>query len=108
MRAWESFTNQKQWREYLRDLIKTNNKALVRAIVLVYDLQTEREKVAGESIEDNMVGFNKIDAKDLGAIAIKIKAGKTLTEGEIARSRNKMVKYWKQLMWISKRKMQEA
>lgn len=104
---WETFTNQKQWEEYLKNLLKTNNKALFKAIVLIYDSQTEEEKRANESVEDNKLGFSKIDAKDLSAIARKIKREETLTEGELAKSRNKMPKYWKQLMVISKRNMQK-
>ena len=94
MAAWEYFTSQKQWEAYLKDLLKTNDKALLRAIVLVYD---------NESIEDNCIGFSKIDAKEMGDIARKIKANKALTKGELAKSRNKMQKYWKQLMIISKK-----
>ena len=104
---WETFTNQKQWEEYLKNLLKTNNKALFKAIVLVYDSQTEEEKRTNESVEDNKIGFSKIDAKDLSAIARKIKREEILTKGEFAKSRNKMPKYWKQLMIISKRNMQK-
>lgn len=103
MAAWEYFTSQKQWEAYLKDLIKTNDNALLKAIVLVYDNQTDEEKSKGESIEDNCIGFSKIDAKEMGDIARKLKAGKTLTKGELAKSRNKMQKYWKQLMIISKK-----
>ena len=103
MAAWEYFTSQKQWEAYLKDLLKTNDKALLRAIVLVYDNQTPEEKDKGESIEDNCIGFSKIDAKEMGDIARKIKANKALTKGELAKSRNKMQKYWKQLMIISKK-----
>lgn len=103
MAAWEYFTSQKQWEAYLKDLLKTNDQALLKSIVLVYDNQTDEEKNKGESIEDNCIGFSKIDAKEMGDIAKKIKAGKALTKGELAKSRNKMQKYWKQLMIISKK-----
>ena len=103
MAAWEYFTSQKQWEAYLKDLLKTNDKALLRAIILIYDNQTSEEKDKGESIEDNCIGFSKIDAKEMGDIARKIKANKALTKGELAKSRNKMQKYWKQLMIISKK-----
>lgn len=102
MAAWEYFTSQKQWEAYLKDLLKTNDKALLRAIMLIYDNQTAEEKDKGESIEDNCIGFSKIDAKEMGDIARKIKANKALTKEELAKSRNKMQKYWKQLMIISK------
>lgn len=104
MAAWEYFTSQKQWEAYLKDLLKTNDKALLKAIVLVYDNQTPEEKDKGESIEDNCIGFSKIDAKEMGDIARKIKANKALTKGELDKSRNKMQKYWKQLMIIGKQK----
>ena len=103
MAAWEYFTSQKQWEAYLKDLLKTNDQALLKSIVLVYDNQTDEEKNKGESIEDNCIGFSKIDAKEMGDIAKKIKADKALTKGELAKSRNKMQKYWKQLMIISKK-----
>lgn len=103
MAAWEYFTSQKQWESYLKDLVRTNDQALLRAIVLIYDNQTDEEKLKGESIEDNCIGFSKIDAAEMGAIARKIKAKKQLSKGELAKSRNKMQKYWKQLMIISKK-----
>lgn len=107
MRIWETFTNRRQWEEYLKTLVKTNDRALFKAIVLIYDMQTQEEKASGESVEENKVGFSKVDAKEMGIIASKIKNGKPLTTGEIAKSRNKMQKYWKQLMIISKGQMKE-
>lgn len=104
MAAWEYFTSQKQWELYLKDLIRTNDTALLRSIVCIYNNQTEEEKNKDKSIEDNHIGFSKIDAAEMGEIARKIKAGEVLTKGELAKSRNKMQKYWKQLMIISKQK----
>ena len=100
--GWQYFTTQKQWEAYLKDLMRTNNKALLKAIVLIHDRQTEEEKAKGESTEDNFVGWTKWDAKEMGDIAKKIKREEPLTIGELAKSRNKMCKYWKQLMYISK------
>lgn len=106
-RIWESFTNQEQWREYLQSLLKRSDKALLRAITLIYERQTEEEKQTGQSVVENKIGFSKIDAEALGSIAKRIIAGDTLTDGELAKARNKMPKYWKQLMWISKQQMEE-
>lgn len=106
-KIWEGFTNQKQWEDYLKNLVKTNDRALFKAIILIYDMQTNEEKSIGSSVEENNVGFSKVDAYEMGIIAKKIKRGDPLTKGEIAKSRNKMPKYWKQLMIISKRNMQE-
>ena len=84
MTAWEYFTSQKQWELYLKDLIRTNDTALLQSIICIYNNQTEEEKTKGKSIEDNCIGFSKIDAAEMGEIARKIKAGKALTKGELA------------------------
>ena len=107
MNIWEGFTNQKQWEDYLKNLVKTNDRALFKAIILIYDMQTNEEKSTGSSVEENNAGFSKVDAYEMGIVAKKIKRGDPLTKGEIAKSKTKMPKYWKQLMIISKRNMQE-
>lgn len=102
LRPWEEFTSKRQWREYLTNLLKTNDRALLKAITVIYDFQTEEEKLKGAAIDENDRGFGKVDARDLGHIAEKIRANIPLTEGELARARNKMPKYWQQLMAVSK------
>lgn len=103
-RPWEKFTNQTQWKEYLQNLLKTNDKALYRAIVLISDYQTPEEKARGVTIDSNKKGFGTVDAKFLTSMALKIKGGVPLTEKEKAICRNKMPKYWHQLYLISKKK----
>lgn len=107
MKPWESFTNQQQWKEYLQNLVRTNKRALYRAIVLIADLQTNEEKAYGATIEHNGVGFGSIDAELMTSLALRIKAGGELSERELAICRNKMPKYWRQLMVISKRNMKK-
>lgn len=107
MEAWEYFNSQKQWEIYLKDLLKTNDKALFKSITLIYNNQTTEEQQKQESIDDNYIGFSKIDAKEMSLIAKKIKNKEPLTKGEIYKSRNKMCKYWKQLMHISLEKQKE-
>lgn len=102
VKSWESFTNQRQWRDYLTNLLKTNDRALLKAITIIYDFQTDEEKLKGAAIDENDRGFGKVDARDLGRMAEKIRANIPLTEGELARARNKMPKYWQQLMMVSK------
>lgn len=106
MRPWEQFTNQQQWKEYLQNLVRTNKKALYRSIILIADLQTPEEKVWGATIEHNNVGFGVVDAEMMTSLALRLKNGGELTEKELAICRNKMPKYWRQLMIISKRRME--
>ena len=107
MRPWEQFTNQNQWKEYLQNLVRTNKKALYRAIILIADLQTPEEKVWGATIEKNNVGFGVVDAEMMTSLALRLKNGGELTEKELAICRNKMPKYWRQLYRISKAKMEK-
>lgn len=105
---YEELKTQKDWEVYIKALLKDNTKALLRAIVLVYDNQTDEEKAMAESVEENNIGFTKWDAKELSAVARKIKAREPLSDAELARARNKMGKYWRQLMVISKRNIEHA
>lgn len=107
MAEWDNFTNQKQWEKYLRNLVRTNEKALLKSIILIYNNQTFEEKEAGTSIYENKIGFNRFDSKEMMRIARKLKQRVPLTEYEIAYARIVMPKYWKQLMIISKQKQKD-
>lgn len=106
-RPWEQFTNQQQWKEYLQNLVRTNDKALYRAIILIADYQTPEETAMGATIDHNNVGFGAVDAEMLTGIALRLRNGGKLTQRELAICRNKMPKYWRQLMNISKRRMKD-
>ena len=106
MAIWDTFTNQKQWEQYLEGLVKSNDVALYKAIVLIYQNQTYEEQTKGQSIKDNYVGFTKWDAEQMTSIAVKIIHKQKLSDGEVAKDRNKMQKYWRQLMVISKNNIQ--
>lgn len=105
-REWEQFTTEKEWEVYLKRLVKTNDEALYKAIVLIYNNQTEEEKQRRESVEDNNIGFTKWDAQEMSEMALAIKCGKGLTVGQVAKARNKMTKYWRQLMDNSLQRME--
>ena len=104
MGNWREFTKTSQWNEYIRKLLLTNEKALCRAIMLIYDNQTKEEKVVGKSVSHNAIGFNRWDSEEMSAIARKLKRGERLLPNEIIHSKLVMPKYWKQLMDIAKDK----
>lgn len=107
MGIWETFTSDKQWQDYLQALVRDNDYALRKAVVLIYNRQTEVERSRFESTEDNGIGFTKWDAKVLTNIAKKITVDLPLTSEELSIARNKMPKYWRQLMEISKAQMEK-
>ena len=102
MKAWQYFTSQQQWEKFLKDYLEEDDELLKRAIVLIYQYQTEEEQYIGETKVENNIGFSKIDAGPLGRIAQKIIKNDELNAGETAMARNKMKKYWRQLMNIAK------
>ena len=102
---WTAIKTQKQWKEELQHLLRTNKKALYRAVVVIYDYQTEYEKADYQTKEANGVGFSAFDAEYLSSIAEQIKQGRVLTPKQLAITTNKMIHYWRQLMVISKRRM---
>lgn len=99
---WRTCKTQNEWKVYLKHLVRTNDRALVRAILLVYANQTWAEQEAGESMEHNGVGFTQYDATSMSRIAEKLKAQQPLTDSELEHARWTMPKYWKQLMVVSK------
>lgn len=106
--GWSYFTTKKQWEEYLKDLLRENDNAVRKAIMLIYARQTEIERRNREASEDNNIGFTKHDAREMSEIAEKLQRGEDLTAGEMAKSRNKMQKYWRQLMEISIEQMEQG
>lgn len=81
----------------IKALIKTNDKALCRAILRLYNEQTEDEKTTGDTKHSNGVGFNKFDAEILSSFAEFFKRTGFLTAKQMIVARKKMIKYSKQL-----------
>ena len=96
------FTNQKQWKHYIQDLLKKNDNAVVRGVIQIYNRQTFDEQVEQESNVENGIGFSKNDAPFMSTVAIAFITGKKVDAKTFEIARNKMLHYWKQLMEISK------
>lgn len=105
--VWRSFTKQSEWKAYLQNLVMTNGSACLRAIVCIDDRQTEHERLHSKSIEENGVGWTKNDAREMGQIASKVRRRVPLSDAELAKSRNKMKKYWKQLMDVAQMRSEQ-
>lgn len=98
-RNWKT---QKQAKEELQKLLDTNDRAVYRALLVIYSKQTEYEKNAGATVADNGVGFGAFDAEFLTDMVASLKEYGRLTPKQLAITRNKMKHYWKQLMKIAK------
>lgn len=85
-------------KEALCRLLAASNKAVARAVLVVYRNQTEYEKVCQATQENNGVGFSGVDAEILSSYAeFYLKTG-FLTPKQVAIARNKIKKYWRQVL----------
>ena len=107
---WLNLPNQRAWKEELQKLLCRSDQAVESALVRIYDLQTPLEKATDMSVQENGYGSNRVDAQYLSKYANMVKMGHHLTKDEVCRVRSRMLKYWKQLMVLSKEnlKKQEA
>ena len=86
--------NGKTWtKKSVRELIETNDKAVIRGITLLYSFQTLEEQYNEETREHNGQGFSGVDAKFLSSLAKQIEDGKILSQKQIEAARKRMVHY---------------
>lgn len=105
--AWSELKTQKEWRENLQELLRTNDQAVLRAIWVIYARQTVEEQIYGVSTEENGQGFSKVDAQFFTELVVLMKHGRELSPRQMAIARNKITKYWRQLMEVSKENMKK-
>lgn len=80
----------------------TNDKAVERAVIRIWENQTLDEKSSGTVTHDNGIGFTSADSTFLTSIAQWLlrsswPEGKRLTFGQMKTVRPLMGKYWRQL-----------
>ena len=91
--------NGKEWdKESIKKLIQTNDKAVYRALVLLYSFQTDEEKNTDKVKTVNGKGFNKLDAEILSSMARQVKSGRHLTDKQMYVARPKLMKYAGQIL----------
>lgn len=104
--AWSELKTQKQWKKELQKLLCINDYAVVHAMERIWDLQTDAEKLSGQALTENNVGFNRVDSVEIKKYVEK-HAKQSLDAEDIRVVRSIMLKYWKQLMKLSKLKLEK-
>ena len=104
--AWSELKTQKQWKKELQKLLCTNDYAVVHAMERIWDLQTDAEKLSGQALTENGIGFNRVDSVEIKKYVEK-HARQSLDAEDIRIVRSIMLKYWKQLMKLSKLKLEK-
>lgn len=84
-------------KEAVKELLQTNEKARIRALLLLYGLQTDHEKCCGHTAALNGVGFNKVDSVMLTSFAKQYKDRGFLSDKQLAVLERRIPKYSKQI-----------
>ena len=88
-------------KQKIQALLSRSDRAVMRAVVAIYRRQTSEEQVGMVTTESNGRGFGLYDAELLSNVAKTLLDGRPITEKQLAISRNKMKKYWRQLLEIA-------
>ena len=100
--------NKRVWKaDEIKDMLRSNDRAVVRGIARIYELQTSAEQTAESTHNKNGVGFGAFDAPFLTSLAKQIKNGRTLTGNQLKFARPKMLKYAGQLARIANGEIRE-
>jgi hypothetical protein len=84
-------------KESIHALLNQNDRAVERAIVAIYRLQTPDEKSAETTVYKNDVGFSAFDAKFMTSLAQQILQGRDLSPRQMFHGRKTIKRYHRQL-----------
>lgn len=87
--------------EFVKNQLSTSEKWVLRALVKIYEFQTEDEKEHETTHDYNGVGFTGVDGEILTSFAKQYLRKNYLSQKQMAIVFKKMPKYWRQIMSIS-------
>lgn len=85
----------------IRAPLERSDRAVERAIVVLYERQTAEEQAMHDTVEPNGVGFSGCDAELLSSFAVRLNGGRRLTPGQMVWARKKVLKYSNQLAKVA-------
>lgn len=88
----------KHTKESIQDLLLKSDKAVERAMVVIYDRQTQDEKATSDTRHTNQRGFSGAHASKGSYYARWILSGRHLTGSHLAKARAMSMHYWRQLI----------
>ena len=96
----------KVWtKDEIKGLIVNRDDAVIKGMLRIYDLQTESEKVFGDTHEHNGVGFSGVDGEIMSSFAEFYNKTNFLSYKQMKIARKKMLKYAGQLTMISNKEL---
>jgi len=95
-------TEQKVWTaEEIKALLAESDKAVARAILAIYNRQTEDEQTIKETTDHNGIGYNGVDANFMSSLAQFYQTKGFLSSGQLKYGRKAIMKYAGQLTEIA-------
>jgi hypothetical protein len=97
----------KKWdKESIQALLTKREDAVIRALLVLYGRQTTEEQRGKHTTEVNGRGFNQHDAPFLTEMVRSLQQWGRLTPKQMAVTRNKVKRYWRQLAEVANAKQQ--
>jgi cyclopropane fatty-acyl-phospholipid synthase-like methyltransferase len=97
----------KEMKEFVKKQLATNKAWAIKALLKIFEKQTEYEREAGYTREYNKVGFTGIDGEILTSFAKHYQDRGFLSPKQMNIVYKKMPKYWMQIIKISDQKKLE-
>jgi hypothetical protein len=88
-------------KESIQALLERSDQAVYKALLAIYNRQTAAEQAGHHTREVNGVGFSRFDAPFLTDMVRGYLRYESLTPKQLAITRNKMKRYWRQLVEIA-------
>lgn len=79
-------------------ILQRSERAVGRALTVLYASQTGDEQSGAQTRHLNGVGFNAMDAAYLSSLARQVGAGRSLSRAQLAVARRALPKYTRQLL----------
>jgi hypothetical protein len=92
----------RKWnKESIQSLLDKNDVAVHRALIAIYNRQTDDEQSSENTYYRNDIGFSGVDGNILSSFAKQLLSRGFLSEKQMVIARKKMKKYWRQLESIA-------
>ena len=98
---WTPAKTKKERKEQIKELLLTNDRAVQRGVVAIYQRQTESEQATLSTKENNGVGYSGVHAEIMSSFAQRLLRGMALTEKQMVYARKIILKYAGQLLTIA-------
>jgi hypothetical protein len=84
-------------KEVIQEKLSSDLRWMERAVIVLYNRQTEDEKVTSHTRHENGRGFNGTDSKYLTFVSKYLLRGGRLSGSHVQKVGKKLPKYWRQI-----------